>query len=386
MSQSVVAASSIGRPASSRWPSAARAWALGGGHQDGAVVVAAQREPALGPAAGRRRASRPGSSGSTVTSTNGTSQLAARVSYSALRFTRPAATRMEPSRAPVRPWAAIAHAELIGGDEPSVHQRLPYRPFGHVLTFAPLCSDDVTPVLHDAGSPQLPGPRFGSVPPVRRSEGSDHGSKLVTRSPTSRCARWAPRAPRRSGRATCSGSGKVVLFAVPGAFTPGCSKIHLPGFVADADSVKAKGVDKIVCMSINDAWVMEAWGKDAGRRRQDPAAGRRQRRLRRRHGPGLRRRRLRPGQALAALRRHHRGRRDHQPRRRARRWRRRQLVLGGARPPLSGHRRRDRPPTQPDSSRPALMLTAAPALRVGVIAIEVTVYDHGPLGEVPESG
>jgi peroxiredoxin len=60
------------------------------------------------------------------------------------------------------------------------------------------------------------------------------------------------------------GSGKVVLFAVPGAFTPGCSKLHMPGFVADADAVKAKGVDKIVCVSINDAWVMDAWGKDQG--------------------------------------------------------------------------------------------------------------------------
>jgi glutaredoxin/glutathione-dependent peroxiredoxin len=60
------------------------------------------------------------------------------------------------------------------------------------------------------------------------------------------------------------GTGKVVLFAVPGAFTPGCSKLHMPGFVADAESVKAKGVDKIVCISINDAWVMDAWGKDQG--------------------------------------------------------------------------------------------------------------------------
>ena len=60
------------------------------------------------------------------------------------------------------------------------------------------------------------------------------------------------------------GSGKVVLFAVPGAFTPGCSKLHMPGFVADAEAVKAKGVDKIVCISINDAWVMDAWGQAQG--------------------------------------------------------------------------------------------------------------------------
>jgi peroxiredoxin len=55
---------------------------------------------------------------------------------------------------------------------------------------------------------------------------------------------------------------KVVLFALPGAFTPTCSASHLPGFVANADKIKAKGVDDIVCLSVNDAWVMDAWGKD----------------------------------------------------------------------------------------------------------------------------
>ncbi|MEX0619416.1 MAG: peroxiredoxin [Pseudohongiellaceae bacterium] len=52
---------------------------------------------------------------------------------------------------------------------------------------------------------------------------------------------------------------KVVLFAVPGAFTPGCSKAHLPGFVVNADKIKAKGVDAIVCLAVNDAFVMDAW-------------------------------------------------------------------------------------------------------------------------------
>ncbi len=55
---------------------------------------------------------------------------------------------------------------------------------------------------------------------------------------------------------------KVVLFAVPGAFTPGCSLTHLPGYVVNADKIKAAGVDTIVCMSVNDAFVMGAWGKD----------------------------------------------------------------------------------------------------------------------------
>lgn len=68
--------------------------------------------------------------------------------------------------------------------------------------------------------------------------------------------------PREADTAELLGHGKVVLFAVPGAFTPTCSAKHLPGFVKHAGEFKAKGVDKIVCLAVNDAFVMGAWAKD----------------------------------------------------------------------------------------------------------------------------
>ena len=62
----------------------------------------------------------------------------------------------------------------------------------------------------------------------------------------------------------CAGK-KVVIFGVPGAFTPGCSKTHLPGYVESAEDLKKiKGVDEIVCIAVNDPFVMEAWGKQHG--------------------------------------------------------------------------------------------------------------------------
>jgi len=55
---------------------------------------------------------------------------------------------------------------------------------------------------------------------------------------------------------------KVVLFSVPGAFTPTCSMNHLPGYIKNAEEIRSKGVDTIACMAVNDMFVMDAWGKD----------------------------------------------------------------------------------------------------------------------------
>ncbi len=57
---------------------------------------------------------------------------------------------------------------------------------------------------------------------------------------------------------------KVVMFAVPGAFTPTCSAKHMPGFVQNVDAIKAKGVDSVICTAVNDVFVLGAWAKDQG--------------------------------------------------------------------------------------------------------------------------
>ena len=57
------------------------------------------------------------------------------------------------------------------------------------------------------------------------------------------------------------GKGKVILFGLPGAFTSTCSKLHLPGYVGNADKIKLKGIEKIFCLSVNDPFVMNAWGE-----------------------------------------------------------------------------------------------------------------------------
>ena len=67
--------------------------------------------------------------------------------------------------------------------------------------------------------------------------------------------------PQTSKIGDILGNGKVILFGLPGAFTSTCSKLHLPGYVGNADKIKSKGIEKIFCLSVNDPLVMNAWGE-----------------------------------------------------------------------------------------------------------------------------
>ena len=86
--------------------------------------------------------------------------------------------------------------------------------------------------------------------------------KVGDKVPSATMKMMGEKGPQDISTADLFGGKKVVLFAVPGAFTPTCSAAHLPGFVVNADKIKAKGVDAIVCASVNDAFVMDAWSKD----------------------------------------------------------------------------------------------------------------------------
>jgi glutaredoxin/glutathione-dependent peroxiredoxin len=84
------------------------------------------------------------------------------------------------------------------------------------------------------------------IPPAKVFELDDQGA-----------ARAMPAAERYAGK-------RIVLFAVPGAFTRTCSQVHLPSFVQNAEAIKAKGIDEIVCLAVNDTAVLTAWAREHG--------------------------------------------------------------------------------------------------------------------------
>jgi glutaredoxin/glutathione-dependent peroxiredoxin len=82
--------------------------------------------------------------------------------------------------------------------------------------------------------------------------------------PSAKLMQGTAEGPKEISTEALFGGKTVVLFGVPGAFTPTCSAKHLPGYVQHYDALKAKGVDTVACMAVNDAFVMGAWGKDQG--------------------------------------------------------------------------------------------------------------------------
>jgi peroxiredoxin len=84
--------------------------------------------------------------------------------------------------------------------------------------------------------------------------------------PSMKLTESTPDGPKQTSTDELFGGKTVVLFGVPGAFTPTCSMRHLPGFVERADELKAKGADVVACLAVNDAFVLDAWAKDQGAR------------------------------------------------------------------------------------------------------------------------
>ena len=85
--------------------------------------------------------------------------------------------------------------------------------------------------------------------------------KINDKIPNTEIYRLVNGEPKKSQLIDILGKDKIVLFGLPGAFTSTCSKLHLPGFVANAGNIKAKGIKDIFCLSVNDPYVMNAWGE-----------------------------------------------------------------------------------------------------------------------------
>jgi peroxiredoxin len=88
--------------------------------------------------------------------------------------------------------------------------------------------------------------------------------KAGDRIPEGKLKQMGPDGPMNVTAAELLGRGRVVLFSVPGAFTPTCDAKHLPGFIEKASALRDRGVDRLVCLAVNDVFVMNAWGKSAG--------------------------------------------------------------------------------------------------------------------------
>ena len=88
--------------------------------------------------------------------------------------------------------------------------------------------------------------------------------EIGNRLPDATFRRLTADGPQEVTTADVFGGKKVVLFAVPGAYTPTCNNDHMPSFLENADAIKAKGVDEIVCVAVNDMFVLDAWGKSLG--------------------------------------------------------------------------------------------------------------------------
>lgn len=82
--------------------------------------------------------------------------------------------------------------------------------------------------------------------------------------PSMKLTTATPEGPKETSTDELFGGKKVVLFAVPGAFTPTCSARHLPGYLQNVEALKEKGVDTVACLAVNDGFVMAAWGRDQG--------------------------------------------------------------------------------------------------------------------------
>jgi peroxiredoxin (alkyl hydroperoxide reductase subunit C) len=106
--------------------------------------------------------------------------------------------------------------------------------------------------------------RYDSRPGKPEGSSEPMTIKVGDQIPSMKLMMGTPEGPKETTTDEIFKGKKVVLFAVPGAFTPTCSAKHLPGFVLNVDAIKAKGVDTVACIAVNDAFVMAAWGKEQG--------------------------------------------------------------------------------------------------------------------------